>query len=731
MKVLMVGASGYGNVGDDAYVDVAKASWPDFEIRAVNSDHAKQAAQHVAWSDIVVMGGGGIIYCNQTDHFARMCDFMNAARHQHKPLAFWSVGVQLVPVKGKPLRTEADVLAQAAQIRPWAPYLRRARLISVRNPLDARLIEAMMPAQDERLPLLVAPDVCHAYPLGFEPQPERRTYEVVIPTSLAFREVGGVEAFIAKLQGSFTEMEVLCFSRDDEFAVAELIHAVKTTHNFDTLRVRSLEPAAALCVLKTARRVVTGRYHGAVLARAAGVSDIEVIDPRYKSRFEPRWGGDPRELADKHLARLSEVFDGVAEELFRFQAAERPLRVLYYGDFLCHTGFARVGHELLSRLHRHVALDFQVLAMNYYGEPPGTMMNPWVGLRDIIAYPAAMKYPGDWRGHRRLLELIAEIKPDVLFSLQDTFNMVPLKEPLAALQAQQPFKHVYYFPVDGDLKRGWIEDAVDPADVAVTYTQYGREQVLAAGGAFAPQFIYHGVDPHMFFPSAGDRQHTRQEMGVADDEFLIVNVNRNTPRKDLARTIDAWLHCKRARPAMKPRLYLHTVYDDPQGINLMGYMERYVPAKWHRDVIFPPHTNFPDSTLRGIYNAADAVVSTTLGEGWGFSATEAMACGRPVLLPDHTSHPEILGCELGDGTRGWLYETRGEIVLREDNDQRRPLADAVDLARRLQDLHDLLQSEAGREVVARRCEAAVDWVTAFCNWDKIAAQWADTLLAQR
>ena len=45
--------------------------------------------------------------------------------------------------------------------------------------------------------------------------------------------------------------------------------------------------------------------------------------------------------------------------------------------------------------------------------------------------------------------------------------------------------------------------------------------------------------------------------------------------------------------------------------------------------------------LAQIYNASDLVVSTTHGEGWGLTTTEAAACGTPIAIPKHSSYEEI------------------------------------------------------------------------------------------
>ena len=47
--------------------------------------------------------------------------------------------------------------------------------------------------------------------------------------------------------------------------------------------------------------------------------------------------------------------------------------------------------------------------------------------------------------------------------------------------------------------------------------------------------------------------------------------------------------------------------------------------------------------LGEMFNAVDANISTTTGEGWGLTTVEAMAVKNPVLMPDNTTMPEIVG----------------------------------------------------------------------------------------
>jgi glycosyltransferase involved in cell wall biosynthesis len=47
--------------------------------------------------------------------------------------------------------------------------------------------------------------------------------------------------------------------------------------------------------------------------------------------------------------------------------------------------------------------------------------------------------------------------------------------------------------------------------------------------------------------------------------------------------------------------------------------------------------------LNLIFNSADVFLSTTKGEGWGLNVHQARACGVPVIAPNHSSLPEVVG----------------------------------------------------------------------------------------
>ena len=402
------------------------------------------------------------------------------------------------------------------------------------------------------------------------------------------------------------------------------------------------------------------------------------------------------------------------------------VKLLLYGDYCCATGFAQVLGNIARELHATGKYDIDVIAINYSGDPvdrekwPGNVYPAMPGgLMNAGAY-------GDVYGRQRLLDLMGSGKYDVVFMLQDTFVIEPIMEEIKKTQdalagnGMKTFKTVWYYPVDAQLKKQWV-DTVAGADFPVVYTEYGKRETLKHMPELEDRLrvIYHGNNPSNFFPiqdkkDVADFRH-QYFNGKADDRFLIVNINRNQPRKDIARSLmilkELW---DRGR---KPLLYLHMQYEDSGGniftiANQLGLGKEYeffLPSP----KIFNANQGMPIDDVNRIYNAADLVLSTTLGEGWGLSMTEAMATKTPVVAPDNTSFTEM-----GAMNRVKLIPSGADpsmwIVKEGDNERIRPLMDVKAAADAIEAIMD------GKE--KPNVEAAFQWVSNL-TWSNICKQW--------
>jgi glycosyltransferase involved in cell wall biosynthesis len=124
---------------------------------------------------------------------------------------------------------------------------------------------------------------------------------------------------------------------------------------------------------------------------------------------------------------------------------------------------------------------------------------------------------------------------------------------------------------------------------------------------------------------------------IEEGDFVILNVNKNEFRKDLLRTLEIVAVLRNEKLPVK--LVLRTAPTSALGGIHLEKAAEQLGLELDKDWAYIPAV--PEEHMRRLYGAADLVLSTSLGEGWGFSITEALGCGTPVLAPGHTSCLDI------------------------------------------------------------------------------------------
>ncbi|WP_395735742.1 glycosyltransferase family 4 protein [Prosthecobacter sp.] len=373
-------------------------------------------------------------------------------------------------------------------------------------------------------------------------------------------------------------------------------------------------------------------------------------------------------------------------------------RLLWIGDALVPTGFATVTHSVLHHLRND--WEVTVSGVNYDGsahELPYDVMPACQG--------------GDMWGMNRFQHLCAEFDPAAVIINNDWWNVAQF-----ARLAPAGLKMIGYMPVDGGN--------LDPADMAdlnklhaaVWYTGFGYREACAAGFAGRRHVIPHGIETSKFEP--GDRNAARRSLGLKlpADAYIVGNVNRNQPRKRLDLTIQifaAWIKQHRIGNA---HLLLHCAQKDT------GWDLRRVAACYgveDRLILTGPEDirAMEDAgKLKSIYQALDIQMTTTLGEGWGLTTMEGMACGIPQIVPDSSA--------LGEWAVTAVKVPCSRTLIHPEINTQGAL---VDEAPFVSALHGLYQSKAARGLLAAQGLEHVRG--AAFRWENVARQFQALLAA--
>jgi D-inositol-3-phosphate glycosyltransferase len=205
-----------------------------------------------------------------------------------------------------------------------------------------------------------------------------------------------------------------------------------------------------------------------------------------------------------------------------------------------------------------------------------------------------------------------------------------------------------------------------------------------------------GVDMHEFFPAS--RLEARRALGLADDEFVILQLGRMVPRKGVENVIRALAFLP---SRVKARLVVVGGESaDPNDGRTPEITRLRAVA---RECGVSERVSFTGQRqrehLHSFYNACNVFVTTPWYEPFGITPLEAMACARPVV-----------GSEVGGIKHSVVDGSTGFLV---------PPRDPQALADRLLRLHDApeLADEMGRAGLRR--------VRTQFTWDLVARDLAD------
>jgi len=394
----------------------------------------------------------------------------------------------------------------------------------------------------------------------------------------------------------------------------------------------------------------------------------------------------------------------------------KKIRVLAYCDSpTCATGFATVSRNIFEALYKTGRYEIDILGINYWGDPHSFPYRIW---------PTAINQEKDPYGRKKVCNMIPRMEYDMLFFLQDTFILDFLPELMAYLKRNNKnVPSICYYPIDGVPKEKWIKNVME-VDQMVAYSEFGKKQsvsVCKECGANRIEVIPHGVNLNDFhiLPKEDVVEFKKRYFSHLSDHFIITNLNRNQQRKDIPRTITAFVEFRKLVP--KSVLYLHMAKVD-QGWNLPEVCKAY-GLSISSDVLFPenfgPNQGYPIQIVNMLYNCSDCVVSTSLGEGFGLSWLESMATKKPVIMPNNTMFSEFITDDLGYLVRSGDTPSL-KITFPHDNEVIRSLTDVDDLVAKMLDVYN------NPKEAMRRAENAYKWVTTEMDWQgPIAKRWVD------
>lgn len=310
---------------------------------------------------------------------------------------------------------------------------------------------------------------------------------------------------------------------------------------------------------------------------------------------------------------------------------DRRLRMLWNSNGVwTNSGYAVEQRELLYRM---IEDGWETAQSAFWGLEgyPITLDGEFAGFpgKKLKVYPKM----GDAWGADAMLWHGQDFGANVVFCMQDVWTLNP--------EVLSKFKYfIPWVPIDKDPVPPAVLDKLRYAYKILTFSQFGKDALEKAG--FTSTLILEGTNTKLMTPL--NKMKCREELGLPQDAFffgMIAANKENPPRKGFQEALEAFklFHDKHPEAAilfhtqqMAPTGFPIKEFADHLGIaNRMFFIPEYV-AIWKSD----------SNVIKKEMGAIDCLLHPSQTEGFGLTVVEAMSCGRPAIVSNTTSMPEMM-----------------------------------------------------------------------------------------
>lgn len=401
-------------------------------------------------------------------------------------------------------------------------------------------------------------------------------------------------------------------------------------------------------------------------------------------------------------------------------------KILCLFDYFARTGFGTVSKNIVKELRKNFGddLHLDIIAINYFGEPYEEDKNT------VIISGRKNDVKDDYYGRHIFLKILMDYDYDGIFICQDLGVIVPIIEIIDFIKQEKKeknkklFKSIFYFPVDCNIIYELTKN-LELIDVLITYTEYAKNQVLKHKPQLKSKIkiIPHGNNSKDFYEISEEEKNQffkdfwKFEKG---EKFIVTNINRNQPRKDLPQTIFGFIEAKKNwnKTLPPPFLYLHCHPNDPYGWDMRAVLlqteleeeidYKLIPKEFEEMMA-------DTEVVNKIYNTSDVYLTTTLGEGWGLGFSEAASCKLPIIAPYSTSFMEMSNY----GKNAFMLQVLYPICSTFDNVIREQ-TDIYEIGEKILSVAELKKENS--EFLNGKIQRNYEWVRKL-EWKEVCKNW--------
>jgi glycosyltransferase involved in cell wall biosynthesis len=307
------------------------------------------------------------------------------------------------------------------------------------------------------------------------------------------------------------------------------------------------------------------------------------------------------------------------------------------------TGYSKVSYHTLQILSKLPWLELIHYGFQKMPQTPPEY-RPYPSSIEVIDAAATEKKEGvpaqQGFGFQALPEMIRKKQPHVVMIFNDMSIVTKFLEEIRKSGIPRNFKiWLYVDQVYSTQFQAYLDVINRDADLVFTFSNHWKKCLKDQGITRPLDTILHGFDPKQYFTIP--KELVRRQVGIPNDAFVYMNLNRNQPRKRYDILIMAFVELIVKYPA-KP-IFLMCICDkgDKGGWWLFELYQRELKLRGvpieqfgSRLMVSAQDMVFKDEDINMFYNLPDVGINTADGEGWGLCQFEQMGVGIPQVVPD-------------------------------------------------------------------------------------------------
>ena len=395
------------------------------------------------------------------------------------------------------------------------------------------------------------------------------------------------------------------------------------------------------------------------------------------------------------------------------------MRILFFATYpTCATGYGRIGNILSNYLAKEGHDVFYLGISNFEYCSTERYIHPSITLLDALK----KRKPDspELYGIDCIVDTIAETKPEVVFIYNDIIVVNRILNEFIETNISKNFKLIIYLDLVYEYEKLILFKNINIwADELFLFSNCWKNNLIKIGFKEDKLFVVpHGIDTTIFKPVY--QPFAKQMIGFKEDDFIILNTNRNCYRKAIDITVEAFIKfLKKYEYDDKIKLFLNMDSPAEHGYNILDLikvMSMKNDADFDKIIakhIFTKNSMkyFSDEKLNELYNACDVGINTCVGEGFGLCNLEHACVGKPQIVSKVGALADIF-----DNSYSTLIEPKIDLYLSNNMEEHVgfiQLCDSNDFANAIEKYY--LDRTLGKE----HGDLAMHTLVEKYNWSKI------------